>query len=159
MKLVFYLRYDSNRDKFATPVLRQINHAFQQQPAGNARGAKCLARHQPYNGNERSGGRACRTRVEPATPPCAPPPAVASSGGSSIDGVTVRDKQMVVLGLDYQTSSALLRCACDARTVEVMAAIFRGCDGGGGGDGGDGGDCGGDGGDDNDDSVEVFGNG
>ena len=63
---------------------------------------------------------------------------------------------MVVLGLDYQTSSALLHCACDARTVEVVAAIFCGCDGGGGGDGGD---CGGDGGDDNDDSVEVFGNG
>ena len=38
---------------------------------------------------------------------------------------SVRDKQIMVLGLDYFTSSALFHCACDERTVDIVAAIFR----------------------------------
>ena len=41
-----------------------------------------------------------------------------------VDG-TLRDKQIMVLGLDYNTSSALLRCAMDDRTLDVVSAIFR----------------------------------
>ena len=37
---------------------------------------------------------------------------------------TVRDKQIMVLGLDYNTSSALLRCAMDKKTLDVVSAIF-----------------------------------
>ena len=38
---------------------------------------------------------------------------------------TLREKQIMVLGLDYNTSSALLRCAMDDRTLDVVSAIFR----------------------------------
>ena len=41
-----------------------------------------------------------------------------------VDG-TLRDKQIMVLGLDYNTSSALLRCAMDDKTLDVVSAIFR----------------------------------
>ena len=36
-----------------------------------------------------------------------------------------RTKQIMVLGLDYNTSSALLRCAIDDRTLDVVSAIIE----------------------------------
>jgi hypothetical protein len=36
---------------------------------------------------------------------------------------TVRDKQIMVLGMDYFTSADLLRCAMDANTLDVVEAI------------------------------------
>ena len=80
-----------------------------------------------------------------------------------------------MLGLDYFTSSALFKCACDTQTVDIVSAVFKAegaaaeaakhaGDGStssvGGGGGSSGGGSGGDGsaavsGDD----VEVFGNG
>ena len=35
-----------------------------------------------------------------------------------------RTKQIMVLGLDYNTSSALLRCAMDDKTLDVVSAII-----------------------------------
>ena len=36
-----------------------------------------------------------------------------------------RTKQIMVLGLDYNTSSALLRCAMDDTTLDVVSAIIE----------------------------------
>ena len=36
-----------------------------------------------------------------------------------------RTKQIMVLGLDYNTSSALLRCAMDEKTLDVVSAIIE----------------------------------
>ena len=36
-----------------------------------------------------------------------------------------RTKQIMVLGLDYNTSSALLRCAMDDKTLDVVSAIIE----------------------------------
>ena len=36
-----------------------------------------------------------------------------------------RSKQIMALGLDYNTSSALLRCAMDDRTLDVVSAIIE----------------------------------
>lgn len=47
------------------------------------------------------------------------PPAALHSDG------TIREKQIMVLGLDYFTSSSLLRCTCDEKTVDIVAAIFQ----------------------------------
>jgi len=54
---------------------------------------------------------------------------------------SVRHKQIMVLGMDYMTCSALFRCACDERTVDLVCAIFKDADALG------------------DDGVELFGNG
>jgi len=39
------------------------------------------------------------------------------------DGM-VRDKQIMVLAVDYQTSSELFRCACEPLTLDIVEAIF-----------------------------------
>ena len=37
----------------------------------------------------------------------------------------IRDKQIMVLAVDYQTSSALFQCACNPRTLDIVETAFK----------------------------------